>query len=91
MRSSFRFSERGMLVIFRGTLRAQLGHSMGTLPVPVGAQLGHSWGKKHSMGTVWQGSVHGHSMGTVGAQLGHERVKCQKKLCSDKFCFLFTF
>ena len=60
-----------MLVIFRGTLRAQLEHSMGTFPVPVGAQLRHNWGKKHSMGTVWQGSVeakYGHSWGTVGAR-----------------------
>ena len=61
----------GIFVIFRGTLRAQLGHSVGTFPVPVGAQLGHSWGKKYSMGTVWQGSVRaqcGHSRGTVGAR-----------------------
>ena len=57
----------GMLVIFRGTLKAQLRHSMGTFPVPVWAKLGQSWGKKHSMGTVWQGSEwaqYGHGWGT---------------------------
>ena len=59
-------------------------HTKGT----VGAQYGHvsssSWGTVGAKSIVWAqyGKVqYGHSMGAVGAQLGHERVKCQEKFC----------
>ena len=51
---------------------------MGTFPVPVGAQLGHAVGAKSIVWAQYGKVQYGHSMGTVGAQLGHERVKCQK-------------
>ena len=53
----------GMLVIFE----THNGHSWGTVWARFLFQLGHSWGWKHSMGTVCQGSVwaqYGHSWGT---------------------------
>ena len=55
----------------KGTVGAQLGHVSSSSRGTVGAQLGQKAQYGHSMARL--------SMGTVWAQLGHERVTFQKR------------
>ena len=56
----------GNLGILRGTVGAQLGHSLGSVGTKDWKTLGHSWG------TVRAQLGHGRGMKVLGAQLGHK-------------------